>query len=116
MKKTLGILVCLMMIGTLIPITTAINCDTEAAPADLVGLTWVRGFIINPKVVLGRVNCRALRLHYVEFTGMETDLGIVRLRDVSFRDGIGIKYVNIGPLGTLTWVMGLTYGSININN
>jgi len=116
MKKAIGILVCIMMMATLIPVTAALNCETTEQTSDLIGLTWVRGFVFNPKVVLGKVHCRAVRLHYFEFTGMETDLGIVKLREVSFRDGIGIKYVNIGPLGSLTYVLGFTYGGISINN
>ena len=116
MKKAIGILVCIMMLATIIPVATAIDCDTKTETSDLVGMTRVRGFVFNPKVILGKVHCRALRLHYVEITGMETDIGIVRLRQVSFRDGIAVKYVNIGPLGSITWVMGLTYGGIDINN
>ena len=115
-NKLIGIFICMLMLATIPLAAGATVEEPETETSDLVGLTWLRGWIFNPKTVLGSIHCRAVRLHYFELTGMETSFGIVRVRDVSFRDGIMLRYVNIGPLGSLTYVIGLTYGGININN
>ena len=116
-KKLIGIFICLLLIAS-IPLAAGMTVeeDDDTQTSDLVGATWLRGFIFNPKVRLGKIHARAIRLHYVEITGMETDLGIVRVRSVSFRDGVMLRYFNMGPLGSLTYVIGLTYGGINIEN
>ena len=116
-KKLIGLFLCLLLVAS-IPLAAGIEIEEDEGEqtSDLIGITWLRGFIFNPKVRLGKVHARAIRLHYVELTGMETDLGIVRVRSVSFRDGVMLRYFNIGPLGSLTYVIGLTYGGIDINN
>jgi hypothetical protein len=115
-NKMIGIFICMLLLAT-IPLAAGTSVEeTDEQPTDLIGMTWVRGWIFNPKTVLGMVHARAIRLHYVEITGMETDLGIVRVRDVSFRDGVFLRFINVGPLGSMTYVIGLTYGGININN
>ena len=116
-RKMIGILVCMLLLTT-ITLAAGMNVEEEKdeGTTDLVGVTWLRGWIFNPKTILGKIHARAIRLHYVEITGMETDLGIVKVREVSFRDGVLLKFVNIGPLGSLTFVIGLTYGGINIEN
>ena len=118
MKKILiGIVLCMLLLAS-IPLTTGakVKEEQDEEPVDLVGLTWVRGWIVNPRIVLGMISARALRLHYIELTGMETHAGIVRAKQVTFRDGLALRYVQIGPLGTITWVMGFIYGGINIQN
>jgi hypothetical protein len=115
-KRIIGLIVCMLLLTT-IPIAAGVHVEeNNEQPADLIGMTWVRGWIFNPKSVLGMIHARAIRLHYIEITGMETDLGIVRVREVSFRDGVFLRFINVGPLGSLTYVIGLTYGGINIEN
>ena len=115
-NKLIGIFICMLMLATIPMAASATVEEQDTQTSDLIGLTWLRGFIFNPKTILGSIHARAIRLHYVEITGMETDLGVVRVREVSFRDGIMLRYINIGPLGSLTYVIGLTYGGINIEN
>ena len=87
-KRIIGLLVCMLVLSS-IPIAAGVQVEQpEEQPTDLIGMTWVRGWIFNPKTVLGMIHARAIRLHYFEITGMETDLGIVRVREVSFRDGV----------------------------
>jgi hypothetical protein len=107
-----------MLLVTTIPLAAGVSVEEEPEEqtTDLIGMTWLRGWIFNPKTRLGMVHARAIRLHYFEITGMETDLGIVRIRSVSFRNGIFLRFINVGPLGSMTYVIGLTYGGININN
>ena len=115
-KRIIGLLICMLVLSS-IPIAAGVQVEQpEEQPTDLIGMTWVRGWIFNPKTVLGMIHARAIRLHYFEITGMETDLGIVRVREVSFRDGVFLRFINVGPLGSLTYVIGLTYGGINIEN
>ena len=115
-KIGIGIILCILLLAS-IPVSTGIAVKEEQSDPespDLVGVTWVRGWILNPRIVLGMISARALRLHYIELTGMETHIGIVRAKQVTFRDGFALRYVQIGPLGMFTWVMGFIYGGINI--
>ena len=116
-KSIVGAFVCVLILAS-IPLMTGVVAETNQneETTDLIGFTWLRGWIFNPKSILGMINARAIRLHYFELTGMETHFGIVRIRDVTFRDGIMLRYINVGPLGSITYVIGITYGGINIQN
>ena len=116
-KRLLGVIVCMLLIlSTPLFAGVVAEKEKEEEKTDIIGITWLRGWIFNPKTILGMVYARAFRLHYIEITGRETHMGIVRVRDIVFRDGLFLRWIELGPLGTMAWVMGFTYGGIQIEN
>ncbi len=117
-KKILCILVCMLLLAT-IPLAAGMSFDneTEDETTGLVGWAWLRGWVLNPKVVGNKVHARALRLHYIEVSGTETNIGIVRFKQVEFRDGspLGIR-MEFGLLGSMSYVFGLFHGGLDIKD
>ena len=88
--------------------------DDSEEPTSLLGWVWLRGMVFNPREDGSRINARAINLHYLEFTPQGIRRGVVRLKSVSFRNGMFIKMSEKGLLGNMVHVTGFCHGSIDI--
>lgn len=116
-RKLIGILVCVLLLTT-IPLAAGITIEKETEPEEepegIFGLAWVRGWILNPRETGNRISGRAIRLHFIEFSGLETRRGVVTLRRVNFRAGMFLDITYMGELGSLAYVRGFVPGGIGI--
>jgi hypothetical protein len=55
---------------------------------------------------------RAVRLHYLEITGMEMSTGIIKLKRIRISDMGPDRQLTFGPLGSLTWIFGFCHGGL----
>jgi len=74
--------------------------------------TYVRGTVFNLRRVGKTYHCRAIRLHYTEFSGLTRTSGIIKLQRVSFKHGPLLRKYDIGPLGLTTYIAGVIPGDI----
>jgi len=80
----------------------------------LFGWVFLRGLVFNPREDGSRINARAINLHYVEITPQGLRRGVVRLKTVSFRNGVFIKMSEKGLLGNAVRVSGFCHGAIEL--
>ena len=135
MKKTILVAIIIAVVGMLISSATSIPVDISnnnlqsaektqekvtmidddsEEPTSILGWVWLRGMVFNPREDGSKINARAINLHYLEFTPQGIRRGVVRLKSVSFRNGIFIKMSENGLLGNMVHVTGFCHGSIDI--
>ena len=135
MKKTILVSIAVAIVGMLISSATSIPIDIsddslqivketqetidvinieDEKPTGLFGWVWLRGLVFNPREDGSRINARAINLHYFEITPQGVRRGVVRLKSVSFRNGIFIKMSEKGLLGNIVHVTGFCHGGIDI--
>jgi hypothetical protein len=116
-KKIIGLLICFMLVS-LIPLAagtvSSYEDEKELTEGGLFGWAWVRGWIMNPRELGGYLSGRAIRLHFIEFSGLETKFGIIKLKLVNFKTGPFVKVEYLGPLCTIAHVKGFVHGGIEI--
>jgi len=95
--------------GTL-EVTMPVNQESDG----LFGWVFLRGLVFNPGENESSINALAINLYYIEITSMGVNKGVVRLKKVSFRNGIFIKMSEIGLFGYTVHVSGFCYGGIDI--
>jgi len=114
-RKLIGIFVCMILLTT-VPLASGMmieeETETEEETEGIFGLSWVRGWIFNPRETGNRISGRAIRLHFIEFSGLDTRRGVVTLRRVNFRAGMFLDIAYIGQLGSLAYVRGFVPGRI----
>ena len=90
--------------------------DDDENPEDIFGWCFVRGWLMNKKVIGNTVEARAIRLHYVEITPTGRNIGTVSLKKVTFKETINFgRFYDFGPLGSFTYVVGFFHGGIEID-
>ena len=135
MKKTILLAVALVIAGMMITSATSMpvdipsnslssveekqetldTIDQESEETDgLFGWVWLRGLVFNPREDGSRINARAINLHYFEISPQGLRRGVVRLKTVSFRNGIFIKMSEKGLLGNIVHISGFCHGGIEI--
>ncbi len=138
MKKTILLAVALVIAGMMITSATSMPVDISSSRLSSVeekqetadvsmsidqgseetdGLfDWVflRGLVFNPGENESSINALAINLYYIEITPQGINKGVVRLKTVSFRNGIFIKMSEIGLFGYTVHVSGFCYGGIEI--
>ena len=80
----------------------------------LFGWVFLRGLVFNPREDGSRINARAINLHYFEISLQGVHKGVVRLKTVSFRNGVFIKMSEKGLLGNIVYISGFCHGGIEI--
>jgi hypothetical protein len=111
-RKLIGLFVCMLLVAT-IPLAAGVTEEKHEEPTDgILGWTIIRGWIMNLQKDGNTLKFRALRLHYTEFSGMETATGVLRGVRVKISDMGPDRQLTFGPLGSLTWIFGLCHGSI----
>jgi hypothetical protein len=80
----------------------------------LFGWVFLHGWIFNPREQGTKISARAINLHYLELTPMGVYKGVVRLKKVSFKNGLFIKRTEKGLLGKTVRVTGFCHGGIEI--
>ena len=90
--------------------TTPVNQE----PTGLFGWVFLRGMVFNPREDGSRINARAINLHYIEISPQGLRGGVVRLKTVSFRNGLFIKMSEKGLFGNVVRVSGFCHGGIEI--
>jgi hypothetical protein len=96
--KILGIMLCLLILGTLVPAVGAVNQkNTTVEPQTMFGLAMVMGRLSNVHKIGRFVIAYAIRLHYLGI-GMKGnfDMGVVRGHEVIFRDSHRFHMMPIG--------------------
>jgi hypothetical protein len=78
----------------------------------LLGWTFIRGLVGNLKKIGNDLYFRTIRLHYLEFTGMEISMGVLRLKRCRVNDLGYDRQMVIGPLGSLVWIVGFCHGGL----
>jgi hypothetical protein len=91
-NKLVGILICVMMLVTILPITAlATICSEPQAAADGLGRTTVRGFVLFRRTSDGGKTAQffAIRLHYstISVSG-ERSSGILRMEPITIPSSI----------------------------
>ncbi|MFW6121197.1 MAG: Ig-like domain-containing protein, partial [Petrotogales bacterium] len=76
-------------------------------------LALLRGTVFNCKRVGTEFHARAIRLHFIEFTGFTRTSGVIKLRKVSFQHSPFIRTYDIGPLGLTTYIFGFVPGGLS---
>ena len=135
MKKTILVAIAVAIVGMLISSATSVPVNIsddnlqkveetqetidvidieDEEQTSLFGWVWLRGLVFNPREDGSRINARAINLHYFEITPQGIHRGVVRLKTVSFRNGIFIKMSEKGLLGNIVHVSGFCHGSIDI--
>jgi len=135
MKRTILVAIAVVIVGMLISSATSIPVDIsddslqivketqetidvinteDEKPTGLFGWVWLRGLVFNPREDGSKINARAINLHYFEITPQGVHRGVVRLKTVSFRNGIFIKMSEKGLLGNIVYITGFCHGSIDI--
>jgi hypothetical protein len=76
------------------------------------GWTIIRGWVANMKKQGNDLYFRAVRLHYLEITGMEMSTGIIKLKRIRISDMGPDRQLTFGPLGSLTWIFGFCHGGL----
>ena len=138
MKKTILLAVALVIAGMMITSATSMPVDISSSrlsgveekqeTADvsmsidqgseetdgLFGWVWLRGLVFNPRESGSSISALAINLHYIEITPMGVNKGVVRLKKVSFRNGIFIKMSEKGLLGNIVYISGFCHGGIEI--
>lgn len=116
-KRIIGILICMLLLTT-IPLAAGMTIETEPEPEEepegLFGWAWVRGWLLNPREIGNYISGRTIKLHFIEFSGLETKRGVITFKLVNFRAGIFLDIKYIGPLGSLAYVRGFVPGGIDI--
>ena len=116
-EKILGIFVCMLLLMT-IPLATGMTVETEPEPEEepegFFGWAWVRGWLLNPREVGPYISGRAIRLHFIEFSGLETKRGVISFKLVNFRAGVFLDIKYLGPIGSLAYVRGFVPGGIEV--
>ena len=83
-KKIIGILLCMLMLATTIPIVAGGNTDT-VAPAGPFSKTTVRGFILGSRTEGMVTSFFAILVHYTTSSLIAEDVsGVIILQRVSF--------------------------------
>ena len=114
-RKMLGIFVCMLML-TAIPLAAGMaeRVDPEEKATDSVfGWTIIRGFVGNMKKQGNKLYFRAIRLHYTEFTGMETSTGVIRFKRCRISDMGPDRQFTFGPLGSFSWILAICHGGVD---
>ena len=88
--------------------------DQEPEEDGLFGWVILRGFVLNPRDDGSTISARALNLHYLEITPTGVHKGVVRLKKVSFKNGMFIKISEKGLLGNMVRISGFCHGGIEI--
>ena len=135
MKKTILLAVALVIAGMMITSATSMPVDIsnsnlssveekqetldaidqgEEETDGLFGWVFLRGLVFNPREDGSRINARAINLHYVEITLQGLRRGVVRVKTVSFRNGVFIKMSEKGLLGNMVHISGFCHGGIEI--
>ena len=120
MKKTILVAIAIAVVGMMISSATSIPVDISNNNLQSVEETQEKVIIIDDdseeqtSLLGSRINARAINLHYLEFTPQGFHRGVVRLKSVSFRNGIFIKMSEKGLLGNIVYVTGFCHGSIDI--
>jgi hypothetical protein len=134
MKKTILSAVTLVIVGMMITSATSMPVelssdtiqnleekyesvdiiDQEPEEDGLFGWVILRGFVLNPRDDGSTISARALNLHYLEITPTGVHKGVVRLKRVSFKNGIFIKISEKGLLGNMVRISGCCRGGIEI--
>ncbi len=112
-EKILGIFVCMLLLMT-IPVVSGMTVETEPEPEGLIGWAWVRGWLLNPREIGAYVSGRAIKLHFIEFSGLETKRGVIAFKLVNFRAGVFLDIKYLGPIGSLAYVRGFVPGGIEV--
>lgn len=86
--KTVGIMLCLLVLGTLIPAVGAIKQkDTQSEPSTMFSLAMVMGRVTIVHKIGRIIFAHANRLYYMGIgTNRDIDMGIIRGREIMFRD------------------------------
>jgi hypothetical protein len=113
MKKLVGILVCLMMLATILPIT-AMAQDTSSGPKSSDGglfeKTTIRGIVLFKRTADKGDSVRffAIRLHYstIKITG-ERENGVIKLQPIVIPNSLNGFYGKF-------FVMASFRGSLNV--
>jgi len=95
-------------------VEVALATPVNQEPTGLFGWVFLRGLVFNPRDDGSTISARALNLHYIEITPMGIHKGVVRLKKVSFRNGIFIKMSEKGLLGNMVRISGFCHGGIEI--
>ncbi len=103
--KILGIMLCLLILGTLLPVAAAVNQDnTRTDPRPVAAFAMVMGRLTNVHKVGRFVLAHAVKLHYMGMSAfMNFEMGMIRGRTVFFRDSPRFHML---PLGSSMLVMG----------
>ena len=87
-KKLVGIVICLMMLATILPVTamaTQSAKEPQTEPAGLFDRTTIRGFVLFKRTADGGSSIQffALRLHYttLSLTG-ERESGVIQFQPI----------------------------------
>jgi len=94
--------------------TSEVIMPVSQEPTGLFGWVWLRGLVFNPRESGSSISALAINLHYIEITPMGVNKGVVRLKKVSFRNGIFIKMSERGLFGYTVYVSGFCHGGIDI--
>lgn len=94
--------------------TLEVIMPVNQEPTGIFGWVWLRGLVFNPREDGSRINARAINLHYLEITPQGLRSGVVRLKKVSFRNGVFIKMSEKGLLGNIAHISGFCHGGIEI--
>ena len=115
--KLFGTVVCILLLTT-IPLASGMTIETTPEPEKetegLFGWAWVRGWLVNAREVGDYISGRAIKLHFIEFSGLETKRGMITLKLVNFKAGVFLDINYLGPLGSLAYVRGFIPGGIDI--
>ena len=115
-KQLIGFIVCSLLLCT-IPLAAGINIATEndEEPASgLLGWAWIRGWVMSPRELGNYMSGRAIRVHFIDFSGLETKAGIIKVKLISFKTGAFLKIDYFGPIGALAYVHGFVHGGIDV--
>ena len=106
-KKTLGILICIMIIS-LIPAVNGMSADAKPEEATLpLGSTFIIGTVYNPIESGETVNASAIRLVYYEWNFMDENIGMVGgFKQISFKKQPFFNIYKPGPFGLVAYIFG----------
>jgi hypothetical protein len=110
--KTTTMLICIVLLSSILPVigaTTNNHCETTDSAF---GWTITRGIIENIKKEGNDLYFRAIRLHYIEITGMQISIGIIKLRRCKISDLGPDRQLTLGPFGSFTWLFSINQGGI----
>ena len=115
-KQLMGILICSVLLLS-VPLAAGAFVDTEIdeqPTTGLLGWAWVRGWVLNPREMGNYFSARALRLKCIDFAGLETKRGIIKLKLISFKMGPFVQIDYLGPFSSIAYVRGFVHGGLDI--
>lgn len=101
----------------MIPIVAGATNKPTNAPqtTDIFGWVVIRGFVFAWKEYGNEVHVRAIRIHYTAFYFGQYTHGLIKGKEIIFKDRFAIDQIWSSPfLGLCKWVFGIYHGQIEI--